>query len=259
MKKIILFLMVLLAVMPQVFACSIAPYEIPFCQMAEWYPETTIARGKILEKIEHGIRLELYEIYRGSETQSEVILWDKENFDCNGTIFDYSTEHIGEVGETILLLMQPITTAESTWEQPGDYRNLYSRIDGLGLLAKPMVQNGDKMKGLFAEGVDSIDLDELAEKLSDCATGILTPPRVVGGIIGLDIYPNPSQNYLFVENEISPESEIQIFDLSGRLVMKQDSYAVEAGIRINLLPEGMYIISVKSEGLTMQEKFLVNR
>lgn len=259
MKKTLLFLLVILAAMPSVFACSFAPQDISFCQIAGWNPEYTIARGKIVKKIDHGLRLELYEIYRGNEIQSEVILWDGEDFDCNGTLFSYSTDHVGEVGQTILLVMEPIDQTISSWEKIGDYRNIYSKIQGFEPFARPLIQTGNKLKGLFSDGVNSVDLEELAEKLNDCTEGILSQPRIVGGLAGLVVYPNPTKDYLFVENDISAQSEIKIFDMSGRLVLRQMEYGVESGIKVNGLPEGIYILFIKSDGLIMRKKIQVTR
>ncbi|MEZ4775586.1 MAG: T9SS type A sorting domain-containing protein [Bacteroidia bacterium] len=259
MKRILPFLMIFLAAVPTAIACSFAVQDISFCQFANWNPEYTIARGKIVKRIDHGLRLELYEVYRGSETRSEVILWDREDVDCNGIIISYSTDHVGEVGQTILLVMEQIVTPEISWETSGDYRNSYSRFQGFDPFARPMVQSGDKLKGLFSDGINSVDLDDLADKLNNCTEDILSPPRIVGGSTELVIYPNPAYDFLFVQNEISPESEINIFDMSGRLVLRQMEYLMERGIRVNLLPEGIYILSIKSEGLIVRKKIRIIR
>ncbi|MFN4233822.1 MAG: T9SS type A sorting domain-containing protein [Bacteroidia bacterium] len=76
----------------------------------------------------------------------------------------------------------------------------------------------------------------------------------------IQIYPNPNYN-----NNISIEfSEynnqnytIRIVDLLGKELFKTSAYGAKHEINSSQIPEGMYIISIESEGVLLKKEKLI--
>ena len=81
----------------------------------------------------------------------------------------------------------------------------------------------------------------------DYTTGIIeeTLPNV-------NIYPNPSKDWVKIDG-ISEVSDVQIFDITGKLVLLQE-YQVDDRIDISNLTVGMYILNIRnSEGVSSKK------
>lgn len=66
------------------------------------------------------------------------------------------------------------------------------------------------------------------------------------------VYPNPADDVLFIDSDQA--LEIQIFNLNGKLVLKQQ--LLNRQIDISGLPAGIYILEVQDDDLTEQIKFV---
>jgi len=69
------------------------------------------------------------------------------------------------------------------------------------------------------------------------------------------IYPNPVQNELTFSGEHQIEN-IKVYDLSGRLLIDNDTYSNYFNIDTSKLSAGEYIVTVFSEGKRQHSKFL---
>ncbi|TVQ17387.1 MAG: T9SS C-terminal target domain-containing protein [Bacteroidetes bacterium] len=73
---------------------------------------------------------------------------------------------------------------------------------------------------------------------------------------GLNLYPNPVRNTLYVENA-SQINEVRIFDLTGRLVMSQVVNNNTASVNVSEFNRGVYIMQVISVNGVASQKFNV--
>jgi len=259
MRKILLIIVLVLGCYIDSSACSILAEDIPFCNAAK-ADYSLIARGKIVEKFEHGIIMELYEVYRGEEDRCEIKVFERPAWDCNGLIFNYDIKYFGEVGQVVLFYAEPIETLEHNWEEEGEYRTLYADIKGYGQFIKPMIQQGNKVKGLFAKGINAVKIDQIAQKLADCGVeGLLPDSRPLCGPHALNIYPNPATDIFYIKDDIGVEGEVKLYDMSGKLVMQKSAILVGEGLKLGALPSGMYLVVAQSGSTTFHQKLLINR
>jgi WD40 repeat protein len=85
-------------------------------------------------------------------------------------------------------------------------------------------------------------------------------------ISGLNTYPNPTNNTINVEFDLltSGETEIQLFDLTGRMVKNIENRFLDAGnqkyeIDINGLSNGQYNLIIENKSRKISHKILINR
>ncbi|MGJ8667773.1 MAG: T9SS type A sorting domain-containing protein [Patiriisocius sp.] len=72
----------------------------------------------------------------------------------------------------------------------------------------------------------------------------------------LIVYPNPAKNTLFVQNSSQIE-EIEIYSITGKKVFEAKPKSNNTTIEVSSLTNGMYILTVISEGKRSQRKFLI--
>lgn len=77
----------------------------------------------------------------------------------------------------------------------------------------------------------------------------------------LVLFPNPTSGELFLRGPSSLPSTIEIFDLMGRLISKQNllSFINNATINIEGIPPGMYIVRWKNSKETLSGKVIISR
>lgn len=261
MKLHLLTISILFGSITSAFACSIVPDPIPFCSEVSYNIENSlIARGQITGTLKHGIIIELFEVYRGDETRCEIKVFDRGEWDCNGIIFDNRASLMGNIGDIIVFTTWEIHEKERSWEEAGEYSNVYAEIEGLGLLSKPLVQQGNHIKGFFDEGVNSVPVNQFGERLVSCGVeGLLDEPHRLCNGLPLTIYPNPTSDRFFIGNDINQEAEVMIYDMQGKVVYHKNTYLSEDGIPVTHLPSGMYIVVVKTVAIIQQEKLMVTR
>lgn len=68
------------------------------------------------------------------------------------------------------------------------------------------------------------------------------------------VYPNPAQNYINID--LPEQSNIQVFDISGREVMSLISNNVTEKIDISALHNGVYYLRIIHEGQTASSSFI---
>jgi hypothetical protein len=73
----------------------------------------------------------------------------------------------------------------------------------------------------------------------------------------ISLYPNPVIN-AFQVTGIEGTSTITVFDLNGRLLLSKDVTANEP-IAVSYLPNGIYLVSIKSNAATNTEKLIIQR
>ena len=258
MKKSLLISLLILTYTIQAFSCSIAVRDVSFCEVSE-YKRYMIASGKILKKIDRGYIIEIHEVYRGSEERCQVKVFEREDWNCTGIPFDYEIEFMGDVGDVILFHATQIETAETSWEEAGEYRSPYVKISNYDFTNLPLKKVGNKFKGFFAAGEQSVRVEKVWEKLYNCEVPELLPqPRRICGEFPLKVYPNPANESVFLDQIVESFTRVQLFDLNGNLVHTQNSYDPSAGIPTAQLASGLYIVVAEVGDATFRQKLLVS-
>ncbi|MBR9861016.1 T9SS type A sorting domain-containing protein [bacterium] len=75
----------------------------------------------------------------------------------------------------------------------------------------------------------------------------------------VSLYPNPAQNELTVELNIDvQDAQVQLRDLSGRLLLQQEIGQGQNIINTSDLSEGMYIVEIKVQDYIWSQKLIIN-
>lgn len=74
----------------------------------------------------------------------------------------------------------------------------------------------------------------------------------------ITIYPNPSSNQFFIESLTTNNKLLQLFDLSGKLLITQN-YTDKTMLDATILIEGIYLLCIKSTNGVIYRKLLVAR
>ena len=73
------------------------------------------------------------------------------------------------------------------------------------------------------------------------------------------VYPNPTSNIVTIEfDNNNTEYAIEIFDMSGRLVLQKISSDYQNYIDVNKLKNGLYIVKIIYENYSYQNKLIIN-
>ncbi|MGC4035014.1 MAG: T9SS type A sorting domain-containing protein [Chitinophagaceae bacterium] len=78
----------------------------------------------------------------------------------------------------------------------------------------------------------------------------------------IDVYPNPASNYFVVYNYSSEAGRnIELYDITGRILRKETAINVTTKIDVSNLPGGIYILKINNaKGKSIrQEKIVVQR
>ncbi|WP_019946833.1 CotH kinase family protein [Hymenobacter aerophilus] len=73
-----------------------------------------------------------------------------------------------------------------------------------------------------------------------------TAPAVVAG--RLAVYPNPTNDFITVETAGNGPAELQLRDLSGRVVLQTTLHGAKPRLDVRQLPKGLYIATVRTAG-----------
>jgi len=70
------------------------------------------------------------------------------------------------------------------------------------------------------------------------------------------IYPNPAQDRVFISG-ITEKSQLAIYDISGKLVLKQ-TISSEQAINVNHLKSGIYLINIRNKNHNITKKLVIS-
>src|SRR5688572_14853560 len=119
MKKLILLSFAFITT--KVFACSVL--STAFCTEATHYK--LVIKGKIINSVSHGIRIQVLHVLKGIEPRDTITIWDGTDFDCNGLV-SMAASGMGITGDTILTMLPQIDSIANNWDVIGDYRRPYN-------------------------------------------------------------------------------------------------------------------------------------
>lgn len=135
MKKLCTLFIAVFACCQTATACSWVPSS--FCETSNDRPDDVVISGKIIGVDDDGIDVEVIHVLRGTESSEVIRIWDGTDFDCNG-LFSMAASALGDVDDTIIVVMPLITEIENTWDVLGDYR----RPNYFGAITELRVTNG---------------------------------------------------------------------------------------------------------------------
>jgi len=203
------------------FSCSFAPAS--FCHTIDLRPDDLIVAGYITSEDSTGINLEIIKVLRGTEDRLNIRIWDGTDFDCNG-FFSMAAEDIGNVNDTVVLILPLIDSLENSWDVIGDYLrpdpyftatslhlidgNLEGYLHGISGQPDPLTSfpYEEFIEGFIDEGDCSLILD--IEQVADLA-------QVK--------FRNPINDRIFLSStEVISEAELTLIDLQGRVVLRSE-------------------------------------
>jgi hypothetical protein len=98
----------------------------------------------------------------------------------------------------------------------------------------------------------------LSDYLGDYITS-LTNNFVLNGSYEIEVYPNPSNDILFIRtNTLLKGKQYGLLDMSGKVVLKGELTEKETQINIENLDDGSYIFMVNNPGNFIAKKIIKN-
>ena len=114
------------------------------------------------------------------------------------------------------------------------------------------VYNGYTLAGTYTEvltGINSCDsvytltLNVLELTHPDCEMVSTT----VAELPNLSVFPNPATDKIFLEYPGNPESIINIYTMSGQLLLRAELSALESGLEVSQFPEGLLMVRLTDQ------------
>jgi hypothetical protein len=100
-----------------------------------------------------------------------------------------------------------------------------------------------------------VKLDSLGCLEPDCWVGV---EQADANTLGVAVYPNPATDWLYLKYENTSKITLEIYNLSGQLVLQHQQIAPKEGIEISHLPTGLYLLRFVDEfGNVATEKLVV--
>lgn len=87
---------------------------------------------------------------------------------------------------------------------------------------------------------------------------VCTPNNVKDINLPVSIYPNPTQNELNIHASSTSNMNVVVSDISGKTVLQASDLAPRTNINVGNLPNGLYFITVQSNGKVAHLKFVKN-
>jgi YVTN family beta-propeller protein len=72
----------------------------------------------------------------------------------------------------------------------------------------------------------------------------------------LEIYPNPAKSFFVIRSSL-PVKEIEIFDVSGKLIKEINFSTKEPKISLNGIKTGVYLLKIKTENKELTKKLII--
>ena len=264
--KYLIYLLLLIPAAGQACSCLFTEY---FCDYAasfyEWSGEdVTIVRAQYIDfRLAEGGRVPLFdvlvkEVISGTAVIGQTYsLLGQDGANCNGPIIS-----MDEGGEYIILFVNKdgfhssysgVTLANN----PFPVRN----FPGCGTSA--LLVDGRDVSGKIAEGSSRASLAALKSQLEECVGPdiINTDPATnYPRFVDATISPNPASESFRVSFEPTPISTVDLYDINGRLVSRDDLGQLEVSehtVNVSQLPAGVYILVMETDGIRIKKRVVV--
>lgn len=70
-------------------------------------------------------------------------------------------------------------------------------------------------------------------------------------LLGMSIYPNPTSNEINIDSEATLVDKIEVLNLMGEILIIEEAYNISK-VNIGILPKGMYLVNLFSNGKLIQ-------
>jgi len=94
---------------------------LDFCSAGTLVNNEKIVVGTIANSSTNSVQLNIIDVLFGVENNTAVTIWDGSTIECNGP-WPNDANDMGNVGDTVLCMIEPITIVENPWDIIGDYR-----------------------------------------------------------------------------------------------------------------------------------------
>lgn len=224
---------------------------ITFCETIDSHPNRTIISGYITQVDDDGIDMEVLSVLKGQEERTNIRIWDGTDFDCNG-LHPMNASLLGSVGDSIIVILPIIDTIENYWDVIGDYRMPILYGD------KPLVKVENSMV-LYEWGIN-FSYQSFIEMLSEEGTCESILSSTEAKKTSFKFFPNPTYDYINLNVNMKFEnSNLSIFDVSGKIVLESYLDKSNANINVNALLPGIYFVIISKDGkIITQERIVKN-
>lgn len=247
-RYVLLLLGALFLVQGKADACTIIPPS--FCTNANFDTTELVVKAKVIAHINSGVRLRILEIWRGRESRSEITVWDRESWDCNGLLFSGDAKMLFPLNATVWVSLQKVDMPNNNWEQTGDYRTPFL----IGQEWHPVLtQQGTFVSGAIENGNrGSMPVALWLIKLKSCVNGVHAQPRYPASqALRFD----PVRGILQVADSMDENTEIAIFNMAGQSVMA--GRPARGEISLHSLSPGIYVVRLRGEGFAEARKIML--
>jgi hypothetical protein len=251
MKKFILIFIINIIFSLKLFACSYVP--LSFCSTSSSYSQNLIVFGKIVSIDNNGINLEVINILRGEENRTTIRIWNGVDFECNGN-WSMSASELGEINDTIIVILPKIVEKKSDWEVIGDYR----RPDFFGYTSDLKVESGI-VSGLISGNVSYPYVEEQANYVN-FKNSWETNQNCSSVVLGTKNYESKetfkiltlSNNKFKISSNKKAELKIRIFNINGLKIESNELVETEFEIDLSKYSAGIYFINLIYENNKVQ-------
>lgn len=245
MKYFSLLLLLLFAFSFKAYPCD--PITFSFCTSSIELEDEKIFLGIITDQDSDGTELEILEIIQGVETENTITVWDGTDIYCNGP-FSMATSFYGDVGDTVICMVEEIVSIQNSWDVVGDYR----RPSSLNYTTYLTVNNDSLWDWEFSQ---MISYTQFVNGWSNNCVTIQSNAFIEN--YNLNFYPNPTSEYLFIENEKADWLECSILSLDGRLISPQILNTNSNQVDVKHLDSGAYFLKlIEDSGKVTMTRFI---
>ena len=243
------------------FACSCDTQS--FCTTAEHKPDDLVTKVAVLGFSDHAIVLLNIDVIRGVELRDTLYVYDGTDFDCNG-IFSMAANQIGNIGDTMLIILPKIDSIENALDVIGDYRMpdwfCYTyKLEISENFIKGYINGYYPYYYLGEYPYDDFKESWLANGNS-CAEIPTTSISTYNKNEFIKIYPNPASHFIYLKGNLDfSNCELTIVDNYGKIIFRENNFDINKPINTSDLSSGLYqIVIYKNDAFLYREKFVKN-
>ncbi len=121
----------------------------------------------------------------------------------------------------------------------------------------------DVSDGIVGPNVKGLAIDSHENIWIATSTGVSKISAITSDVIlihnnGFDIFPNPSNNKIYITNETQKIQQLKIYNNLGDLVYENNSNLLHYSIDVSPFSKGLYYVNVLSSGSIFTKKIMVN-
>ena len=248
-KKIQLIFIIILS---HSFAMACTFPKDSFCRTFDNSPDDPTIFGKIVAIDNFGIDVEVIEILQGEESNPVIRIWSGTDFECNGT-WSLAAADIGELNDSIIIILERITEFENDWDVLGDYRRQHPYTAETELKVENGIVNGflaGHYTAPYEYNLHNLDFPTFKQRIiedHDCSVIVNTEDLDSKIKVSLN---NPFFSELHVEmNEPIRNGQFKLFSSMGQIVNSHNiNNQNELIVSTSDLPSGIYFLEIRSDG-----------